>query len=219
MASLVRFQAFLGVETPLTCGALEQRVCTPLVDFESSVSAKCKVTFRAGEKVLVLVDAFGMVSKGHAGTEAGLTVSARVLELSGVASEVVAPHVVQGVAAEVAKRAEVRGLPVVDTCLVLAQFGHGAECLAALFAGITSDTGVEGPVLLQPVATGSAEGTVRAAVGSRPFVFDCDVLGHAARLFTVEVAVLAVQALRLVFLMNRGNVTRQRVLGLSHERA
>ena len=219
MASLVRFQALLAVETTLTGGALERRVCAPLMTFESGVSATGEVAFGAGEGVLVLMDAFGMVPKSHAGAEAGFAVRAGVPELPGVASEVVAPHIVQGVAAEVAERAEVSRLPVVDTRLVLPQFGHGAEGLAALLAGVAPDTGVQGPVLLQTVATGRAEGTVRAAVGSRPFVFDGDVLGHASRLFTGEVAVLAVQALRLGFLVDGGNVTRQRVLGLCHERA
>lgn len=61
MASLVRFQGLLGVEALLTGGAVEQRVNTLLVAFESSVTATRKVTFRAGERVLEPVDAFGMV--------------------------------------------------------------------------------------------------------------------------------------------------------------
>ena len=50
-------------------------------------------------------------------------------------------------------------------------------------------------------------------------MFDGGVLGHAACLLTGEVAVLTVQALKLGLLMDGGNVTRQRVLGLCHKRA
>lgn len=91
---------------------------------------------------------------------------ATVLELSSVTSAVVPPYVIQGVAAEVTERAEMSRLPVMDTRLVLPQFGHGAEGLAARFAGVASDTSVQGLVLLQPVAPGRAEGAVGAAVGS-----------------------------------------------------
>lgn len=87
-------------------------------------------------------------------------------ELPSVASEVVAPYVVQGVAAEVAERAEMSGIPVVYTRLVLAQFGRGAEGLIAFFAGVAAEAGVQRPVLLKPVTAGGTEGAEGAAVGS-----------------------------------------------------
>lgn len=118
---------------------------------------------------------------------------ANVLQLPRVASAVVASHVVERVAAEVAQRAEVRGQFVVNASLVLAQFGHRPKGFVTHVTAVTADTCVERLVLFQAVAPRGAEGAEAAAVRSCTFVFECNVLRHAALLFAAESAVLAVQ--------------------------
>lgn len=118
---------------------------------------------------------------------------ANVLQLPRVASAVVASHVVERVAAEVAQRAEVRGQFVVNASLVLAQFGHRPKGFVTHVTAVTADTCVERLVLFQAVAPRGAEGAEAAAVRSCTFVFECNVLRHAALLLAAESAVLAVQ--------------------------
>lgn len=119
--------------------------------------------------------------------------SANVLQRPRVAPEVVPPHVVERVAAEVAQRAEVRGPLVVNAPLVLPQFGHSPEGFVTHVTAVTADSRVQRLVLLHAVAPRGAEGAVAAAVRSRAFVFESHVLRHAALLFAAESAVLAAQ--------------------------
>lgn len=118
--------------------------------------------------------------------------SAGVMQLSGVTSEIVSSYVVKRVAAEVAERAEVSRLFVVDARLVLTQFGHSPKRLVAHIAAVTTDSCVKRLVLLQAIAPGGAERTVTATVRPRTFVFERDVLRHASFLLTGESALLAI---------------------------
>lgn len=119
--------------------------------------------------------------------------SANVLQLPRVAPEVVPFHVVKRVAAEVAQRAEVRRLFVVNPPLVLAQFGHSPKGFVTHVTAVTADSCVQRLVLFQAVVPRGAEGAVMAAVRTCTFVFQGNVLRHAALLFAAESAVLAVQ--------------------------
>lgn len=120
-----------------------------------------------------------------------LAVSASVLQLPRVASEIVSPYVVSRVATEVTEGAEVGGLFLVDARRVLTQFGHRPECLFAHTAAVTTNVCVKRLVLLQTIAPRRAKRTVTAVVRSRTFVFKRDMLYHAAFLLTGESAVFA----------------------------
>ena len=114
-----------------------------------------------------------------------------------MAPEVVPPHVVERVATEVAHRAEVRGLFVVDTHLVLTQFGHSPKGLVAHFTLVSADSRVKRLVFFQAVAPAGGERTVFAPVRPGTFVFECNMLCHAPFLLTAESTEQAMQRFRL----------------------
>lgn len=203
----MELQAVLGLKTLLAGGALHLMVLALLVGLQRGLTAARVVALLAGETRLELVHALTVVPQCDFRTKSSIAMSAGVLQLPRVASEVVAADVVQRVAAEVAQRAEVRGVLVVDARLVLPQFGHGPKGLVAHFALVATDPRVEGLVLLQPVAPGGGEGAVPAAVRPHTVVFERHVLLHASLLLAGERAVLAMQTFRvgnftLPFFMN-----------------
>lgn len=145
-----------------------------------------------------------------------------MVQLPRVASEVVPSHVVQRVAAEVTERAEVCRLFVMDSHLVLPQFGQSSKRLFTYITAVTTDPCVKRLVLFQAVTPCGAERTVTTTVGSSTFVLERDMLGHASILFAGEGTVLAVQTFRFrntsfFLLMDKQGVTSQRHLRFGYK--
>lgn len=222
VAPLVHLPALLGVERLLADVAPQLQMMLLLMGLQCCCAAAPVAALLAGHTHLELVHAPTVVSQCGVGAEASITVGAGFLQAPRVTPEPVPPHVIQRAAAEVARRAEMCGVFVVDAHLVLTQFGHSPERLVTRVALVTADPRVEGLVLLHAISPGRAEGTESAAVGPRSPVFQGDVLRHAPVLFAGERAAPTVQTLpfssiQLLFVVNTQVVASQSRFRFGHE--
>lgn len=140
---LVLLQALPGGEGLMAGGTVQLRVLSLLVDLEGGLAATDEVTLLAGYAGGAQVFAAAVLLECCVGAKACLTLAAGVQELPCVAAEGMSSNIVEGVAAEVAQGAEMRGLFVVDTLVMLAEFGGSAKGLVADVAAVAAHAGVK----------------------------------------------------------------------------